>query len=93
MSEPWDHVEAPLLAQADRLDAFREYTQCFFMDALATICREKGWEEPQYQRRPSIGLRLESLDLTLAVRPAWHKCGKRPGTLRTELSPSGGSRS
>ena len=60
MSEPWDHVEAPLLAQADRLDAFREYTQCFFMDALATIWREKGWEEPQYQRRPSIGLRLES---------------------------------
>jgi len=68
----WDRVEEELHAQRDKLDAFPEYCQCFFIDALATIMQEKGWQEPEYKRRPTLGLRLEcDFDMALAVPPAW----------------------
>jgi hypothetical protein len=88
----WDRVEDELHAQGEKLDAFREYCQCFFIDALATIMQEKGWQEPEYKRRPMLGLRLEcDFDMTLAVRPAWRlpkKVGLQRvgfGTIRTDI--------
>jgi hypothetical protein len=89
----WDRVEDELHAQGEKLGAFREYCQCFFIDALATIMQEKGWQEPEYKRPPTLGLRLEcDFDMTLAVRPAWRlpkKVGLQRvgfGTIRTDIT-------
>jgi hypothetical protein len=88
----WNRVNEELAAQSDKLDAFLEYVQCFFIDALHTICQEKGWREPGYFHRPPLGLRLEcDNDMTLAVRPAWRKPKALPGhregwgAVRTEV--------
>jgi hypothetical protein len=35
----WDRVEEELHAQGEKLDAFREHVQCFFIDSL--------WSAPQ----------------------------------------------
>jgi hypothetical protein len=71
----WDEADATIKAHADRLDAAREYCEVFFIDALHTICHEKGWDAPHYLVRPPPGLRLEEVvqgrDMVVAIRPRW----------------------
>jgi hypothetical protein len=76
----WYDTEAQIQAQADKLDALREYAQTFFLDAVNTICTEKGWDTPQYVRRPTLGLQIDcDFGMHLAIRPAWELPRGKPG--------------
>ena len=54
----WDRVEDELHAQGEKLDAFREYCQCFFIDALATIMQEKNMTLEEVYEAFNLALRI-----------------------------------
>jgi hypothetical protein len=93
----WKDLEERISRHAPMYDALREYVQSFFIDAVGTICAEKGWPAPQYMIRPPLGLRLEAQGdgrpMTVALRPGWRPAKKyyawadkqdEPGVVRTD---------
>ena len=66
----WGAWKQTLLSHHDVFDPLREYLEWHFADAERIKLEERP--VPGYERRPTIGLRLQlPANLTLAIRPGW----------------------
>ncbi len=70
MGQTWDDFQKRLAARNDVFDPLRELVQWHFADAERIKLVERP--VPGYERRPTIGLRLQLPGKkTLAIRPGW----------------------
>src|SRR6516165_335489 len=66
----WGAWKQTLLSHHDVFDPLREYLEWHFADAERIKLEERP--VPGYERRPTIGLRLQlPCHKTLAIRPGW----------------------